>query len=247
MLIYCKGQGLWFDFPDVDSPERVAAKKQWDKEYPTPKGRWHENPGEWEKYQADREEWLSSNPPPKFTVIENSIFLNREVTGLFGTTIEHSTPILHYQPEKAFVQGVFKLKESDALTLRYEKEVTTNIFLPCKHIDACNEGFFFRLDKPVSLNTDSIVCDKRDDNEVDKKIHKNTHKPINERRDDDYLNWLKEESPDLTSMIKKEIQAALSDRRKNITDNGKDDLWSSGFPDWVSYTNLYSGKRGRRK
>lgn len=248
MLVYYKGKGFWLDFPIVDSPERHNAKKQWNKDNPTPKGMWDENPSDWEKYLSDREEWNNSNPLPKYTVIENEIFLEREVTDLFGSSIEYSEPILHYQPEEAFVQGVFKLKESDALTLRYEKKVTTQILLPCNHIDSCHGGFFFSPDKPVTLDNESIVSDERDKNEdKDKTIHKNTRLPINERRDADFIKWQKDESPNPGDMIKKELQQVLSDRRKQINPDGKDDLWSSGFEDWVQKTTLYSGRRGRKK
>ncbi len=246
MLVYYKGKGLWYDFPSVDSTKRVNSKNQWNKSHPHPKGRWYENEHDWEQYQADKKEWEQNNPLPEITVIEDNIFLKREVTGLFGSTIEHSKPILSYQPEEAFVQGVFKLKECDALTLRYEKKVTIQILLPCKHIDACNEGFFFYLDKPVILDSESVVSDERNEEE-NKTIHKNTRAPINERRDTDYLEWLEEQSPDVNNMIKKEIQEALSNRRKRKNTDGTDNLWSAGFEDWVGYTKLYSGIRGRKK
>jgi hypothetical protein len=68
-------------------------------------------------------------------------------------------------------------------------------------------------------------------------------KPIkktkNEQRDDDYIQWVNEEKPDLESMTKDQIQQELIKRDSH--------LWCSGFDGWIKYTKLYKGKTGRPK
>jgi hypothetical protein len=64
-------------------------------------------------------------------------------------------------------------------------------------------------------------------------------KPINEQRDDDFIQWVNEEKPDLESMTKDQIQQELIKRDSH--------LWCSGFDGWIKYTKLYKGKTGRPK
>ena len=55
-------------------------------------------------------------------------------------------------------------------------------------------------------------------------------KPINEQRDDDFIQWVNEEKPDLESMTKDQIQQELIKREKLIKRNSH--LWCSGFEGW---------------
>lgn len=65
-----------------------------------------------------------------------------------------------------------------------------------------------------------------------------TKQTKNKRRDEDFKIWLKEANPDIDDMTKADIQAALIPRNRS--------LWTSGFNDWVKYTELYAGKQGRK-
>ncbi|MBV5301291.1 MAG: hypothetical protein J0649_05845 [Methylococcales bacterium] len=68
-------------------------------------------------------------------------------------------------------------------------------------------------------------------------------KPIkktkNEQRDDDFIQWVNEEKPDLESMTKNQVQGELIKRNPH--------LWRSGFEGWIKYTELYKGNAGRPK
>lgn len=157
ILVYFRGKGRWFDFPNVDSPNRVKARKQWQKAHPIPKGTWDENEEGWEKFQADKKKWEESNPPPKYTVVEDTIYL--ETNDFF----ELSTPYLEYDaPEEIIDFGVFQLKKDDETILRYEKKVTVQTLLPCNHPDANNNGFFFQPNEPHTFFSKDIVLNEPD-------------------------------------------------------------------------------------
>jgi hypothetical protein len=70
------------------------------------------------------------------------------------------------------------------------------------------------------------------DDDVDVKQTKN------QQRDEDFKRWIEEINPDIDDMTKADIQAALIPRNRT--------LWTSGFNDWVKYTALYAGRRGRK-
>ena len=155
ILIYYEGSGLWFDFPDVDSTERVIARKKWIADnLPSILGD-NKNQHSLNRYDLALQEWKKNNPPPKFSVVENEIILERK--HLFDSF----EPVLSYQPKNVFVSALFKLKAKDERRLRYIGEVKVSTLLPCDHPDGDSSGFFFQLDEPCTFTKNDIKFDEQ--------------------------------------------------------------------------------------
>ena len=63
-------------------------------------------------------------------------------------------------------------------------------------------------------------------------------KGVYAERDNDFLNWLETDKPDLDALKKADIHAILTKRNAR--------LWSSGFTDWWKQQNIYKAKQGRK-
>ena len=143
--------------------------------------------------------------------------------------VQHIDPIIF--PDYKYSQGGIKCDMPDDMRLE--------IIRLTQRLES-NAQFWTLADLVIALGDDLAPFGMV---QAVKAKQKTEDQSKNQQRDEDYKIWLEEISTssnsDIDVMTKADIQAALILRNRT--------LWTSGFNDWVKYTGLYAGKRGRKR